>query len=477
MGDLIDSIFHRQCSLTDTKDPDRSDHDTAVTILEVGAQKTVDTYQCRSFNDLKDYFDRKNERNERDPFWDEPVRMRPSYLRLFFLPPLKDGYTNMASFAKGLPGFTEILHEKGGLSPMFMDDYSEAEEDPVSPTSSPRRSALTTRSRRSRFALDEVNEDAIMTLQPQKGDRPHRHAPLSGPITNALQEEPRHSWVWEARYTQSTIQTLADPDTTTYFCMNFPQRLQKRISETIHGLESLAKNPLFMDTLIIDEMIAYYRDAIKVHRAQLLAFQNDDEPNSTELSIKLEELAGNWRTILSDIQSLQTHIQHLQSSSEVFGPPASEILQLQDSTCEFWRRCVNMYLERTADRIDRTSTTYRLRKTIPLRRRGSMPQLNRRLSNFTVEVAVQIQRNSSSVTTLVLSFLSTIFFSPDGLLFAITYWWWILATLIVPLTFIVLHLGVETLASNTAFVRRRKAQQLGGVAEEGGEEAGSSRSE
>lgn len=96
-----------------------------------------------------------------------------------------------------------------------------------------------------------------------------------------------------------------------------------------------------------------------------------------------------------------------QKSSDVFGPAAAEIFHLQSSTCEFWTRCVNMYLDRTTDRI-RDATTYRLRKTIPLlRRRGSLPQLNRRLSNFTIEVAVQFQRNSSSVSTLALvSFLS-----------------------------------------------------------------------
>lgn len=167
------------------------------------------------------------------------------------------------------------------------------------------------------------------------------------------------------------------------------------------------------------------------------------------MSIKLEELATHWRTILKDINSIQTHILHLrelaetrmasssshpknssshlssndrrlgggsrgregdyhhhtrQKSSDVFGPAAAEIFQLQTSTCEFWTRCVNMYLERTTDRIRNATTTYRLRKTIPLplRRRGSLPQLNRRLSNFTIEVAVQFQRNSSSVSTLAL---------------------------------------------------------------------------
>lgn len=109
-------------------------------------------------------------------------------------------------------------------------------------------------------------------------------------------------------------------------------------------------------------------------------------------------------------------------------------------------------------------------KTIPLRRRGSLPQLNRRLSNFTIEVAVHIQRNSASVSTLAMSFLSTVFFSPDGLLFALTYWWWIIATLIVPLTFIILHLWFETLATNVGLLRRktgaRGVTRLGGVAED-----------
>lgn len=114
-------------------------------------------------------------------------------------------------------------------------------------------------------------------------------------------------------------------------------------------------------------------------------------------------------------------------------------------------------------------------KTIPLRRRGSLPQLNRRLSNFTIEVAVHIQRNSASVSTLAMSFLSTVFFSPDGLLFALTYWWWIIATLILPLTFVILHLWFETLATNVGLLRRgdggrRKVERgtrLGGVAEDG----------
>lgn len=88
---------------------------------------------------------------------------------------------------------------------------------------------------------------------------------------------------------------------------------------------------------------------------------------------------------------------------------------------------------------------------------------------------MHIQRNSSSVSTLAMSFLSTVFFSPDGLLFAVTYWWWIIATLIVPLTFVILHLWFETLAANVGLVRRGnngdgRRTRLGGVAEDGRED-------
>lgn len=110
------------------------------------------------------------------------------------------------------------------------------------------------------------------------------------------------------------------------------------------------------------------------------------------MSIKLEELATHWRTIIRDIHNLQTHINHLQElaatnieqdrsktpslykhdnyhqhtrqkSSEVLGPQAAEIFKLQNSTCEFWARCVNMYLERTTDRI-RNSVSFLLSENL-----------------------------------------------------------------------------------------------------------------
>jgi hypothetical protein len=247
------------------------------------------------------------------------------------------------------------------------------------------------------------------------------------------------------RYLHATTQILADAQTTVYFCMNFPAKLQRRITDSVRSMEALAKNPLFMDTLIIDEVIAFYRDVIKSFRTRMIALvcdlffvpfffcaivcpatlldvvptttyfcvhtgvvitlfmfphmiyvlvmltmqpQNDDTSRSTETSIKLEELATTWCAILRDIHATISHIHHLQDlaqarpsksssssssssssfpmsqfqfqdvggagdgahgyshtrqkSSEVFGPRALEVLELQHSTCEFWARCVSM---------------------------------------------------------------------------------------------------------------------------------------
>lgn len=104
------------------------------------------------------------------------------------------------------------------------------------------------------------------------------------------------------------------------------------------------------------------------------------------MTIRLEELAAKWRTILADIRGIRAHVSELQElvqsrtvhhqtrasppagrgscyqhtrrqSSEVFGPRAAEILELQHSTCEFWARCVNMYLQRTTDRANKNSVS------------------------------------------------------------------------------------------------------------------------
>ncbi|KAJ4391280.1 hypothetical protein N0V93_004897 [Gnomoniopsis smithogilvyi] len=471
MGDLTDSLFQRQCPLHEPEAREwLGKGGGEITVLEIGGQRRFDTHHISSPQELRQYVDLQNHSDDTvDSCWHESQHLEPRSLKLFFLKSRDHERGNFSPKTAQLPDLVNVLHTSTGSS--TASDTNDDDDDPISPSSSPQRSALLAHSRNPRFPLSPVHEDRIAKSQ-----------------LHQASDQFSNRWTWETRYIRSTTLTVAESNSTAYFCMDFPEKLRKRIAKTIHSLEALAKSPLFMDTLIIDEIINFYRDAIKVHRTQMLAV-NEDDNNSTETSIKLEELATHWRTILRDIHNIQTHIHHLQEiaasraaqqrkatmmtasphksnnpyqhtrqkSSEVLGPQSAEIFKLQHSTCEFWARCVNMYLERTTDRI--RNSTYRLTKTIPLRRRGSLPQLNRRLSNFTIEVAVHFQRNSNSVSTFALSFLSTVFFSPDGLLLAITHWWWIFVTLIVPLTFIIIHLWFETLANNTAFLRRRKMER------------------
>lgn len=167
-----------------------------------------------------------------------------------------------------------------GLNPSRTFQDREDDDGSVSPSSSPHRSALTTRSRRPRFSLGPVEDEKVVQLQSHEGKEsvhpriPQTHSLHSSPLEffiNSMQGRSEQSWTWETRYTRSHTLTFASPDSTAYLCMNFPSKLQKRISDAVQSLEALAKNPLFMDTLIIDEIIAFYRDAIKGHRTQLLS--------------------------------------------------------------------------------------------------------------------------------------------------------------------------------------------------------------
>lgn len=52
----------------------------------------------------------------------------------------------------------------------------------------------------------------------------------------------------------------------------------------MQSLQALSKSHLFLDTLIIDEIINFYRDAIKSHRNQMLAMVATSPPESGPLT-------------------------------------------------------------------------------------------------------------------------------------------------------------------------------------------------
>lgn len=158
-----------------------------------------------------------------------------------------------AALARSLPDVIEALHTTTGpltaAASHTGHGSGEDDDEAVSPSSSPSRAALTAHARSPRFPLSPVEENHLV----------RRHA------------QQAHSWTWDTRYTSSTTLTVAESTSTAYFCVDFPEKLRKRISTTVHSLQALAKNPLFMDTLIIDEIINFYRDVIKTHRGQMLA--------------------------------------------------------------------------------------------------------------------------------------------------------------------------------------------------------------
>lgn len=78
----------------------------------------------------------------------------------------------MSPFAETLP-ILDALQERIGSSPNKIFQARDVDDGPVSPSSSPHRSALTTRSRRPRFSLGPVEEEKVVQLQSHEGKDAH----------------------------------------------------------------------------------------------------------------------------------------------------------------------------------------------------------------------------------------------------------------------------------------------------------------
>lgn len=73
-------------------------------------------------------------------------------------------------FSKNLPDIADFISESTGVEPCRPAGVSHIEDEPVSPSSSPRRSALTTR--KPRLALDTVDEDGSMVQRANGQGKP-----------------------------------------------------------------------------------------------------------------------------------------------------------------------------------------------------------------------------------------------------------------------------------------------------------------
>ncbi|EXL51684.1 hypothetical protein FOCG_07511 [Fusarium oxysporum f. sp. radicis-lycopersici 26381] len=373
-----------------------------VSVLEVRGQVTFTSLPGLNQAQLERYFHPPNkDENQKS----SEAMVTPCTLRVFFI--------SATNSENGLhvhvdPAIMQLLHEKAGLTSRFLVDFYESHDWTVFPTSS----------------VTNPNHLAI-----------------------ALQYG---FWIWRTNSTHSFAQLVTDSKTATYFCINFPHSLQDHITNMVKSCPSLACKPLFIDTLILDDVIASYRAAIADQRVSLLDIEKDvDKSTIADRTRKLHALAVKWHTILKDLTDIQQHIQHLKSLSFRISPqphvstpnsqlhPSSldEALHIMESSCLFWFRWVTAYLERTNIRINLMHNL-----------------AAQRVSSETTDIALQTQRDGVSMFTLamvtaaflpgtfVCSVLSTVFFNFDGTVFGISQWWWILPTVAVPLTGLVMYL-------------------------------------
>lgn len=186
------------------------------------------------------------------------------------------------------PDILQVIQERFGLRTSSIaddavehDTSDDHDQDTISPTASPRQTkritASATQSPHVRFeGIDDDDHDLVKKQPDGCTLLTWLHLSFSSNpslqiLTSKTPDRPLKSWTWEMRYLHATTQILADAQTTVYFCMNLPAKLQRRITDSVRSMEALAKNPLFMDTLIIDEVIAYYRDVIKSFRTRMIA--------------------------------------------------------------------------------------------------------------------------------------------------------------------------------------------------------------
>ncbi|KAF4337214.1 hypothetical protein FBEOM_8907 [Fusarium beomiforme] len=307
-------------------------------------------------------------------------------LRIFFISAANSGNGLHAHVD---PAIMQLLYEKAGLTARFLVDFYEAHDWTVFPTSSVANPGSSAHGICSRlFKSRDTHTDSPPALQ-------------------------YGFWIWRPNSTHSFTQLVTDSVTSTYFFVNFPDSLQNHIMATVKSRPSVTCNPLFIDTLIIDDVIASYRAAIAELRLSLLNIEKDvDKSTIEDRTRKLHALAVKWHTILKDMKDIQEHIQHLQSFSVRI--PCQSHSSMSD------------------DQMHNLAA--------------------QRVSSETADIALQAQREGVSMFTLamvtavflpgtfVCSVLSTVFFSFDGTAFVISGWWWTLPTVALPLTGLVMYL-------------------------------------
>ncbi|OIW26695.1 hypothetical protein CONLIGDRAFT_646845 [Coniochaeta ligniaria NRRL 30616] len=220
-------------------------------------------------------------------------------------------------------------------------------------------------------------------------------------------------WTWDTEdSSHSFVQFRSDSRGTTYFCVNFPTSTVERIVEGISQHPKSTSKLLFVDTLITDDILRSYRQAISSRNKQLISIERETDRSSIgEQTKRLHALSVSWHTIYKDLIDLEEQIKHMRQVSNTYAPYKSsasqgrsdgtdQLLHQLETKCQFYRRWAMTYRDRTTGRIN-------LLHHLATQQDN---RLNQHISNVTTQVALQTQRDSASMFTLAV--VTTIFLPP-----------------------------------------------------------------
>jgi hypothetical protein len=182
-------------------------------------------------------------------------------------------------------------------------------------------------------------------------------------------------WTWDTTdSSHSFVQFRTDSSSTTYFCVNFPTSTTERIVEGINQHPRSASKLFFIDTLITDDLLRSYRQAISSRNKQLISIERETDKSSIgEQTKRLHALSVSWHTIYKDLIDLEEQIKHMRHLHNTYASHQSgasqegsdgtgQLLHQLESKCQFYRRWAMTYRDRTTGRINLVSILHMLRR-------------------------------------------------------------------------------------------------------------------
>ncbi|KAI8627242.1 hypothetical protein F5Y19DRAFT_443705 [Xylariaceae sp. FL1651] len=250
-------------------------------------------------------------------------------------------------------------------------------------------------------------------------------------------------WNWDNHATHSFVQLVVEPNTQTYYLVNFSRDLKDSIERSLKFYSGSTAGSLFVDTVILNHLLGSYRGGLVTQRTILRRIEQREDGSAVQSQVKeLHGLCTRWHTMLKDFTDLKEHMGQLKTFAKRINTMSSnheainhgELQIIDDSLaylencCNFWVSWARTYLERTNICINLAHHLESQEIALQARSEG--------ISMFTLAIVTVVFLPG----TFVASILSTTFFNFDGVAFTVSSLWWILPVITIPLTLIVLLL-------------------------------------